>query len=358
MHTADSDRASEPGPRLDGVLVVDKPAGPTSARVVAQVKRALGVRRVGHTGTLDPMATGVLPLCLGEATKIAGYLLAEDKVYEGQLLLGVETDTLDAQGAVTARAEDAAAAVREPALRRAMAALVGPGEQIPPMYSALRRGGRRLHELARAGHEVERPPRPIVIHRLDLDHFDPPAARFTVHCSKGTYVRSLVADLGRALGCGAHLTALRRTRSGPFDIAQALSPEGLTPALAASALIPPAAALPHLAEVVVGPDRAAYVGVGKPLSWDLLGVDPAGTAGLHGSAVKLVDEDGRLLALIASPDAAGPAGSGPPASTPTDGPRGHERVTYLRVFTYSLTNPAPSSKLTASRGREPSRPRR
>jgi tRNA pseudouridine55 synthase len=323
---------------LDGVLVVDKPGGMTSARVVARVKRALGVHRIGHTGTLDPMATGVLPLCLGEGTKIAGYLLAEDKGYEAELLLGVETDTLDAEGAVTARHPEAAAAVTEAAVRQALAGFVGPGLQVPPMFSALKHQGKRLHELARAGASVDRSPRPITIHELTVRALALPRVRFFVHCSKGTYVRSLVADLGRALGCGAHLTALRRTRSGAFGLDQALALDELTPEAARAALIAPAAALPHVPAVTVPAERVTDVTQGKLLPWDALGL--AGPP-VEDGPVRLLDPGGRLLALVTPGE---PATSG--------------ALRYLRVFTYDLTNRAASSNLCASSGRAPSRPER
>jgi tRNA pseudouridine55 synthase len=308
----------------------------TSARVVDQVKRALGLRRVGHTGTLDPMATGVLPLCLGEATKIAGYLLAEDKAYEAELLLGVETDTLDAEGTVTARDPEGAAAVTEARVREALARFVGPIEQVPPMFSALKHQGRRLHELARAGETVERAPRSVVIHALTLRTLALPRIGVFVHCSKGTYVRSLVADLGRALGCGAHLTALRRTRSGAFGIDRALPLDAVTAGTVEPALVSPAEALDHVPALAVPPERVRDVQTGKLLPWSAFGVD---TPPVADGPVRLVLGDGRLLALVT-------AGPGPGA------------LRYLRVFAYDLTNPAASSNLSASSGRAPSRPGR
>src|SRR5690349_10543774 len=187
---------------LHGVVVVDKPVGLSSAQVVAEVRRLARVKRAGHTGTLDPLATGVLPVCVGVATRIAGWLLADDKAYEAELELGVTTDTLDATGEVVSRDAERAAEVTAEAFEQALAALRGPSLQVPPMYSAIRQGRRRLHEMARAGEVVDRAPRPIVVHRLDLLGFAPPRARIAIACTKGTYVRSLVDDLGRALGCG------------------------------------------------------------------------------------------------------------------------------------------------------------
>jgi tRNA pseudouridine55 synthase len=203
---------------MNGILVLDKPAGMSSASAVDAVKKRLGAARAGHGGTLDPLATGVLPICLDEATKLAQYLLADDKAYEAELLLGVETTTLDRTGTVTATRP--VAVTREQFLA-ALARRTGEQDQVPPMFSAIKQGGKRLYHHARAGIEVEREPRRIRIDSLELLHFDPPHARVAIACSKGTYVRSLIADLGTDVGCGAHMTELRRTRSGAFTLAQA-----------------------------------------------------------------------------------------------------------------------------------------
>ena len=294
---------------MNGVLVIDKPAGRSSAAVVARVKRALGARRVGHAGTLDPMATGVLVVCVGEGTKIAGYLLADDKEYEAEVELGVETDTLDADGAVTRRAP---VRVQRARLEQALGALAARREQVPPMYSALKQGGRRLYALARAGVEVPRPPRPITIHALELLAFAPPRLRLRVACSKGTYVRALARDLGAELGCGAYLAALRRTRSGRFDLSAALALDALDPAAAAARLIDPADALDHLPAVAVPAARVAAVGNGQPLPWsDLAPGQPPPS-----EEFRLLTPEGRLLALARVEGG---------------------RARYLRVFTYGLT---------------------
>lgn len=203
---------------MNGILILDKPAGMSSAFAVDAVKKRLGAQRAGHGGTLDPIATGVLPICLDEATKLAQYLLADDKGYDADLLLGVETDTLDRTGTVTATRP---VSVTREAVARALAARTGEQDQIPPMYSAIKQGGVRLYHRARAGEEIEREPRRIRIDSLELLAFDPPRLRIAIACSKGTYVRSLIADLGTDLGCGAHMTELRRTRSGVFTLAQA-----------------------------------------------------------------------------------------------------------------------------------------
>lgn len=295
--------------RLHGVLVVDKPAGMTSAAVVGIVRRTLDARRVGHTGTLDPMATGVLPLCLGEGTKIAGYLLAEDKAYEGELELGVETDTLDREGQVTRRDPEAAAAVTREALAAAMAAMLGERLQVPPMYSAIKHRGRRLHQLAREGVEVERPPRPVRIDRFELLAAELPRARFAVECSKGTYVRSLVDDLGRALGCGAHLTDLRRTRSGSFTLQHVIQLSEITQELAEARLLAPALALEHLPAVRVPGEELEAIAHGKPRRWEQLG----GAGPAPEGVVRLLTAAGELAAL---------------------GTVEGERVRYQRVFQF------------------------
>jgi tRNA pseudouridine55 synthase len=196
---------------MDGVLVLDKPAGLSSAAAVDRVKRALGADRAGHGGTLDPIATGVLPVCLGAATKLAPYLLADDKAYEADGVLGVATDTLDRTGRVIA---ERPVAVDEAALRAALARRTGEQDQVPPAFSALKQGGVRMYERARAGEQVELAPRRIRIDRIELLAFEPPRFRIAVACGKGTYIRSLIRDLGDDVGCGAHLAELRRTRSG------------------------------------------------------------------------------------------------------------------------------------------------
>jgi tRNA pseudouridine55 synthase len=218
MSDAMARAAADPGgPRGTGVLVIDKPIGPTSFDVVRQVRRVLGSRRVGHGGTLDPMASGVLPICLGEATKLAQFLLDADKEYEATLCFGAETDTYDATGTVTDRRS--AAGLTSGDVETALAAFRGAIQQVPPRFSALKLRGRPLYAYARAGEAVEIASRNVVIHQLDLTSWvDATAVVLRVRCSKGTYIRSLAYDLGRALGPGAHLTALRRTRSGPFRL--------------------------------------------------------------------------------------------------------------------------------------------
>lgn len=204
---------------MDGVLVLDKPTNMSSASAVHAVRHRLNVKRAGHGGTLDPIATGVLPICIGEATKLAQYLLADDKAYEAELLLGVEMDTLDRTGVVVATRPTEH--VTPEAVLRVLAAHMGEHDQMPPMYSAIKVDGRRLYHAARLGEEIERTARKIRIDRLELLELDGPRLRIAIACSKGTYVRSLIADIGNDLGCGAHMTELRRTRCGHFTIEMA-----------------------------------------------------------------------------------------------------------------------------------------
>ncbi|MGF1525949.1 MAG: tRNA pseudouridine(55) synthase TruB [Candidatus Competibacterales bacterium] len=211
---ANPEAIKPPKRNIDGVLLVDKPSGPTSNAVLQRVKGRLNARKAGHTGSLDPMATGLLPLCLGEATKLSSYLLDADKHYHFTAQLGVCTDTGDADGTPVATR-------RVPPLTREdltaiLADFSGEQLQIPPMYSALKHHGQRLYTLARRGETVERPPRRVTIHRLVLLDGGQDWFAAYVHCTKGTYIRTLALDIGEALGCGAHLVALRRTGAGPF----------------------------------------------------------------------------------------------------------------------------------------------
>ena len=206
---------------MNGILNIDKPRGMTSYRVVALVKRLSGERRVGHAGTLDPLATGVLPVCLGQATRVVEFLVAARKTYRAEIELGVTTDTYDAGGSII-RQENSAGIHREQ-VEKALSSFRGVIRQTPPMYSAIKHQGKRLYELARAGITVERKSRPVTIHSLDIVDFQPPLVTVEVECGKGTYIRSLAHDLGQILGCGASLKSLIRQRYGPFDIDDAVS---------------------------------------------------------------------------------------------------------------------------------------
>jgi tRNA pseudouridine55 synthase len=249
-----------------GILLIDKPAGLTSFEVVRRVRMVLQVRKVGHLGTLDPFATGLLPLCLGEATKLAPFLMAADKTYLARLKLGEETDTQDLTGQVVARCEKLPA---EEEIRRAAAGLVGEISQVPPMYSAVHHRGERLYRLARRGETVAPEPRAVTIHELTVADVAGAEVTIRVRCSKGTYIRTLGADLGRVLGCGAHLTGLRRMAVGPFRVEDALplaDLEHLPPEEIRSRIIPLARCLPGMRAVQVGPGEARSLRQGRVLS--------------------------------------------------------------------------------------------
>ena len=209
---------------VSGMILLDKPRGFTSNAALQKVRWLLNAEKAGHTGSLDPLATGVLPLCFGEATKFSQYLLDADKGYETVAQLGVTTTTADAEGEVIERKP---VAVNQAQLEALLPQFRGDLQQVPPMYSALKRDGQPLYKLARAGEVVEREPRSVTIARLDLLSLEDDRARLAVACSKGTYIRTLVEDIGHALGCGAHVAELRRTQAGPFDLSQTVSLEEL-----------------------------------------------------------------------------------------------------------------------------------
>ena len=210
---------------MNGILVLNKPAGPTSFDMVRLVKRLTGLRRVGHGGTLDPAASGVLPILLGQATRISEYLLTGRKAYRAELHLGVVTNTYDSEGEILSNVD--ASDATEAQVESALAAFRGASLQTPPMHSAIKQKGQPLYKLARQGIEVKREPRAVEVYRLDLCRWQPPKFTLEVECSKGTYIRSLAHDLGTALGYGAHLRSLVRTRVGPFSITDALGMEAL-----------------------------------------------------------------------------------------------------------------------------------
>ena len=248
--------AAEPA-RREGVLLIDKPAGITSHDAVDAVRRVLGIRKVGHAGTLDPMATGLLVMGVGRATRLLRFLGDLDKEYEGTGRLGEETDTLDAEGPVVRTAD---VDVGEEDLRSAMAEMVGEIQQRPPAYSAAKVGGERLYAAAREGRQLEAEARTVRVDSFDLHGFDGRDFRFRVVTSGGTYVRSLVAEVGTRLGTGAHLTALRRTRIGPFRVAEASLPDF------PGELLPVRTAVAHLPSVEVDEQEAVAAGHGRCLA--------------------------------------------------------------------------------------------
>jgi tRNA pseudouridine55 synthase len=276
-----------PGP--DGLVVVDKPPAWTSHDVVAKSRGLLGTRKVGHAGTLDPDATGVLLLGVGRATKLLRFLSPLGKAYVGEMVLGTETDTLDSAGTVTATHQMDGTTLAQ--VQAAAEAFVGAIEQIPPMVSAVKIDGRRLHELARQGIEVERPPRPVTVHSLEVTTGpDDEPLVFTLHveCSSGTYIRTLAADIGTALGGGAHLRNLRRTSVGPFTLADSVPLEAVDP----ERMLPIVEAVRHLFTVTVDGDGVEAVAVGKVLEREALGVPADGDG-----PWAVLGPDGALLAV-------------------------------------------------------------
>ena len=274
---------------MDGWLPVDKPAGWTSHDVVARCRRLLGERRVGHAGTLDPDATGLLLIGVGRATRLLRFLSALAKGYEGELVLGTATTTLDAAGEVTGTWDMSAVAPEEVA--KAAAGLTGPQLQVPPMVSAVQVGGRRLHELARQGRTVERAARPVVVDRFEVTRAERPVYRFAVECSSGTYVRALVDDLGRRLGGGAHLGRLRRTSTGPFHVSDAVALDAVAP----GAVRPSAGAVAFLDQLVVDGAGEADVRHGRKLAREALG--PPGAVPVGAGPWAVLDRSGNLLAV-------------------------------------------------------------
>jgi tRNA pseudouridine55 synthase len=294
----------------DGLVVVDKPSGCTSHDVVARLRRAYGQRRIGHAGTLDPDATGVLLVGLGRATRLLRFLQETTKTYRGTIVFGVATDTLDASGAVLDRVT---MQLTHAQVADAARAFLGERDQVPPMVSAIKIGGRRLHELARRGEEVERPPRRVQIDRLDVEGFTDgpyPEAEVLVECSSGTYIRSLAADLGAALGGCAHLRDLRRLRVGAFDISDA-HPLATVEADPDAVVLSPAAALRGMPQVTVTGEEARAVSHGAVFAPPGLPActeaGPFAIVDAHGTLLAVYERKGAALkAAMVMPEAAAP----------------------------------------------------
>jgi tRNA pseudouridine55 synthase len=252
---------------MDGIFNIDKPEGLTSHDVVARVRRICGTRRVGHAGTLDPFATGVLPVVVGRATRLVEYLADADKEYRAVVALGAVSDTYDREGAITPA--PGAVMPSDKAVHEALSGFRGEIEQVPPMHSAIKVGGKKLYELARQGVEVERQPRKVTIARLDVEWYRPPMLGIHVKVSKGTYIRSLAHDLGQALGVGAYLESLIRTRHGPFKVDEATTLEGLEEAFRQEtwreSLFPPEFILWGWPTHTATPEEEADVRQGRPL---------------------------------------------------------------------------------------------
>ena len=282
-----------------GFLNVDKPAGWTSFRVAAVVRRRSGVRRVGHTGTLDPTATGVLLVCLGAATRLSEYVIELPKTYRADVRLGVATDTFDAAGSITSEADPSG--VSREQVEMALAGFVGESEQVPPVFSAIKLAGEPLYRYARARREVQPRPRRVVIHRLQLLDFQPPLLTIEMECGKGTYVRSLAHDLGQLLGCGGHLASLVRLRVGPFALEDACPFPRLEQAFAEgrwqALLLPPDAALADWPRIDLTEEQETAVCYGQALAGNDVALSPPQTPA-DGAFSRAYDPDGGLLALL------------------------------------------------------------
>lgn len=286
--------------RIDGVLLLNKPRGISSNGALQRVKRLFQAQKAGHTGTLDPLASGLLPICLGNATKFGGELLESDKRYQAVVRFGQTTATGDAEGAVL---ETRPVTFSESELNQALERYRGEISQTPPMYSALKHLGKPLYELARKGETIARASRSVMIHMLNLLHFEPPLATLDVLCSKGTYIRTLAEDLGQALGCGAHLASLDRTGIGPYGIADSISLEVLeqTPPESRDGLLKPMDSLVrHWPEVALDEGCARRFTFGQAISrndlQNLPGTGPA-RADEGGGLMRVYEQGGAFLGL-------------------------------------------------------------
>jgi tRNA pseudouridine55 synthase len=279
---------------LHGILLIDKPEGMTSAAVVRTVKKTLAVERVGHLGTLDPFASGLLPICLGEGTKIAQFLMVERKAYRGTIRLGAETDTYDITGTVTRTAPVPALSLES--LQDMVHRFSGESWQTPPMYSALKRQGTPLYKLARRGVEIEREPRKIVIENFVLEAIEDSLLQFSLVCSKGTYIRTLAVDIGQALGCGAHLATLRRVGFGLFAIEQTVPLDECAPLWERRTLpvLSLTAALQHYPAVVITTEVATLVRQGRQEILSQVLPEPNDLS----EPTQMLGPDGTLVAMV------------------------------------------------------------
>ena len=277
-----------------GILNIDKPHGMTSMQAVRRIKRSSGFRRVGHAGTLDPIATGVVPVCFGPATRVVEYLLDGTKQYSGEIHLGASTDTYDAVGEVVAEADPSAITADQ--VQNALARFQGEISQVPPMYSALKRDGKRLYDLARKGIEVDREPRSVSVYGIELTGWEPPVTTVKVDCGRGFYMRSLAHDLGQMLGCGGHLKSLVRIKTGPFHIDEAVTLEEAELAFEdgswSDLVYTPDVALGSLRTIIVGREARSAVSNGRPLPQEV-SFPPAHPD----ERCRVYDADGQFLAI-------------------------------------------------------------
>lgn len=285
---------------MNGIVVVDKPPSITSAKVVARVKQYFGARKVGHAGTLDPFATGVLICLVNRATRLADFLLHGEKRYDATLCLGVETDTQDLTGKVIATADHEDQDISPVQIEQVCRTFLGEQQQVPPAFSAVKHKGRPLYEYARQGVMVLKPPRKVVISALRVEDIDYPLVRLSVTCSAGTYIRTLCADIGRQLGCGAYLKTLRRTAAAGFEISEAVTLEALTELATGDSLndrlINMNQALRNMPAYRVDPSLAGHIRTGRPLA--LKETTPPPGVDDKGGIFKVVDEADTLVAIV------------------------------------------------------------
>lgn len=278
---------------LEGLLLIDKPAGPTSHDIISQLRRLSGIRRIGHAGTLDPLATGLLLICIGRPTRLLEYLVGQPKRYEAAVRLGQSTDTFDAEGSIVA---EMAVNVAASDIEQALEQFRGPILQYAPAYSAVKRNGVPLYKLARQGLEVERPSREVTIYDLRMLSWEEPTVCLDITCSAGTYIRTIADDLGNALGCGGHISALRRTAVGSFSVEQAVSPDDLNSDNWSSYLLPADMAVHHMPKITFSEEDARRLLMGQrvPATGELDEATP----------VRAYEQDGRFLGIvIAAPQA-------------------------------------------------------
>lgn len=272
---------------LEGLLLIDKPAGPTSHDVINQLRRLSGIRRTGHAGTLDPLASGLLLVCFGRATRLLEYLLKQPKCYEAAVRLGQSTDTYDAEGTVVSEKPVNVTAVD---IEQALDRFRGPIVQYAPAYSAVKRGGIPLYKLARQGQEVERPAREVTIDKLELLSWQEPVVHLDIACSSGTYIRALADDLGNALECGGHISALRRTVIGTFTIEQAVALGELDSGNWSERLLSPDTAVRHLPKAAFSPDEARRLLLGQRV--------PGAGEFEEGAPARAYEQEGRFLGIV------------------------------------------------------------
>lgn len=271
---------------MNGVIIIDKPKGKTSHDIVGILRKKFGTRKVGHTGTLDPLATGVLPVCIGNATRAADMLLSGEKKYRATMVLGKRSDTLDIEGVIT---EENEVCVTEEDVRRVIADFIGEQDQIPPMYSAIKKDGKKLYDLARQGIEVEREARRINIYSIEACEISLPEVTIEVHCSKGTYIRSLCDDIGTKLGCGAVMKELRRTYTAGFSIDEAYTLEELDKITDLSGTLKPTDALfADLPQIQLNEKQEKSITNGVRMTW---------RSGKEGETYRVYAPDGRFLCI-------------------------------------------------------------